>query len=274
MARNLIKDKHMRCIAICAAKGYRLYGVANSFRKRGYTIKLYGKVLHVTNTDNTQNIFIFAYGCLVFWGLKRLQEKRILSQIESFATNPLPAAKYNRHLFLYHKETDIRNHERFNVNIIILENKTPQIKLAISSALAQSVKLEYYEEIVQRAVSQSSNLPEELFATGKIKLSNKAISKQVGKIFTIRSSINLSSVYLEPEYFLERLNINSYYQTTRNFLHIPRRVNVLNQKLNVLHELFEMLTSQLQYRLGTFFKVVATILVIMQVSIGILQLIN
>lgn len=264
----------MRCVAICAAKEYRLYGITNFFKKQAYTTKLYDKMIHVTDADSTHDIFIFSYGCVVIWGLKHFQEQEILTQIESFATDPLPAARYKHFVFRQGTTTDITATGKLNIDIITLESTDIKIKLAISLGLAQSVKLEYYEERVQGVIDKSVHLPAELSKQGKIKLSNKAIAQHVGEIFTVRSSINLSSIYLEPEHFLERFNIDHYYQLTKKALHIPRRVNMLNQKLHVLYELLEMLKSQLQYRLGTFLKFIATFLVVMQVLIGLTQLIQ
>jgi uncharacterized Rmd1/YagE family protein len=267
----------MRCVAICVAKEYRLYGVANFFRKQKYTIKLYDKVLYVTNGDKTHHIFVFPYGCVVIWGLKQLEEQQIIKHLQPFTNDPLSVEIYERFVFRQNQKehkTDVIAYRRFNMNIITLESKEPLIKLALSFGLAQSVKLRYYEEYVQKTVDQSAYLSEELYQKGKIKLSNSEISKRVGEIFAIRSSISLSSVYLEPEYLLEHLDITHYYELIRKFLRVSQRVDILNRKLKVLHGLFEMLTGQLQYRLGTFLKLIATALVVMQVFIGFLQLVG
>ena len=153
----------MRCIAICAAKEYRLFGVANFFRTQGYTIKLYDKVLHVVDADATHHIFVFSYGCIVIWGLKQLLEKQVITNLQPFANDPLSAEKYERFSFRQNhndQETKVIAYKRFNMNVIILESQDASIKLALSFGLAQSVKLKYYEEFIQRTVDQNADLPE------------------------------------------------------------------------------------------------------------------
>jgi uncharacterized Rmd1/YagE family protein len=68
----------------------------------------------------------------------------------------------------------------------------------------------------------------------------------MGQIFLARSYINLNSAYLTaPEYSWEHPSFESYYNMSEKFLDIPKRVSTSNQKLDVIHELFDMLTSQL-----------------------------
>src|SRR5205814_2344144 len=153
--------------------------------------------------------------------------------------------------------TDLYPYERFNIDIIQLENDSQQLKLAISYGLAQSIKLESYEESIQKTIDKNKYLPEELALRGKIPLSRHAISQRMGELFLERSSVNLRGEYFEvPEYFWRHPNLENYYILTESFLDIPRRVASLNQKLDVLHELFDMLTTQLQHRHSTYLELI------------------
>lgn len=260
----------MRCIVFCPTESYRLAAIASYFRSHGYSVKLYRKVLHLTPPTKNGDIFVFVYGCLVTWGFNKTEEKLLLKQLEPFSVNLLPSIKINRFVYKYGDHTEMTTHERFNADIIILESNTAQLKLAISYGLAQSIQLELYESAVQKTIDANSHLPEQLSKQGTIKLSQKAISKRMGEIFIARRSINLNSDYLAaPEYFWEYPSLETHYTMSEKFLDINLRVTALNQKLDVLHELFDMFTSQLQHKQASFLEMIIIILIFIEIAISI-----
>lgn len=260
----------MRCTAFCPTENYHLSAISSYFRSNGYSAKLYRKVLHITPPTKIGDIFIFSYGCLVIWGLKKSDEDALLKQLQPFSAKLLPSIEVDRFVYKYSDHTEITTHTRFNTDIIFLESDSVQLKLAISYGLAQSIQLESYEGTVQKTIDANSYLPEQLSKQGSIMLSQKAISKRMGEIFIARSSINLNSDYLSaPEYFWEYPSLETYYTMSEKFLDINRRVAALNQKLDVLHELFDMFTSQLQHKRANFLEMIIIVLIFIEIAISI-----
>ena len=265
----------MRCVSFCTANSYKLGALADFFKARQYSAKLFRNVLYVTNATKQMDIFLFNHGCFVTWGLSKKQEQDLITSIKSFSIEPLQKIESDR--FLYHiaEETRIFPHPRFNVDVISLaeaEIENVQMKLAISYGLAQSVKLEFYEESIQKTIHENSPISRELARYGRISLTRKAISKRIGEIFLTRSSVNLSSEYLDvPEYFWRYSNLESFYVMTEKFLDIPKRVAALNQKLDVVHEILEMLSSQLQHRSSSILEAVIILLITIEIAIQLLQ---
>jgi uncharacterized Rmd1/YagE family protein len=260
----------MRCVAFCPTESYRLAAIASFFRNTGHIVKQYRKVLHIAYPPKEYDIFVFSYGCLVSWGLNNQEEKKLLEQLKPFSVNLLPITETDRFVYSYGDRVEIATHERFNVDIIVLESDNPQLKLAISHGLAQSIQLESYESAVQKTIEQNTHYPEQLAKFGNISLSQKDISRRMGQIFLARSSINLNSEYLAaPEYFWEHPSFEDYYNMSEKFLDIPRRVSTLNQKLDVLHELFNMLTSQLQHRHSNMLELIIIILIFVELVINL-----
>lgn len=78
----------------------------------------------------------------------------------------------------------------------------PQVKLALSHALAQSTKLGVYEARIQDIVNDTKHLPESLAETGRVDISRGQIARLIGLVFLQRTAVNLlSSVLDTPEYF-------------------------------------------------------------------------
>lgn len=261
----------MRCASFCTAENYKLPQIATFLKSQGYNVKQYRKLLHINHPYKTGDIFIFVYGCLVLWGLKRKDETELLELIKPYSVNPLTNIERDRFVYRYGENTEMTTHETFNADIIALESDSIQIKLAISYGLAQSIQLESYESAIQKTIDENAHFPQQLAQKGTITLSQKEISKRLGKIFLARSSINLNSDYLEdPEYFWEHPNIEAYYTMCKRFLDIPRRVAALNQKLDILHELFEILTSQRQHRHSNILEMTIILLIAIEIMLTLL----
>ena len=177
---------------------------------------------------------------------KTTRTKVAREHVKEYAIGPLPAIQMDHFCFRFGEETLIDAHERFKIDMITLDSDNPQIKLAISYGLAQSIKLEAFEDAIQDAIKKNSYLPEEIARRGMVTLTRRSLFKRIGEIFIARSSINLSSEYLGivQNLFWRNPNLEPFYIMTKKFLDIPSRVMALNQKLDVLQELLDILNSQ------------------------------
>jgi uncharacterized Rmd1/YagE family protein len=244
----------------------------NYFKAKKYGTMLYRDVLHVNKPYDGGDIFFFSHGCFVSWNLKRKQEQQLLKDIKPHSIDPIDKIETDYFSYRLGEETSLETHERFNADVITLESDNVQIKLAISYGLAESIKLEYYEELIQNTIRKNSQLPEELAKTGKILLSRKSISQRMGEIFIEMSSVNLNSGYLDiPDYFWRYPNLENYYTVTEKFLDITRRVNALNQRLDVLHQFFDMLTGQLQFQHTSLLEMIIILLILIEIIISLTQ---
>jgi len=230
-------------------------------------------VLHVTNIKRPGDIFFFNHGCFVCWGFKKKFEDKILEVAHEFSINRSLHVETDHFYYQYGQETTIDSHEKLRLDIITLGSEDSQIKLAISYGLAQSIKLEAFEDAIQLAIKTNGTLPEEIATRGSISLSRRAIFKRIGEIFIARSSINLNIEYLDvPEFFWRNPNLEPYYIMTKKYLDIPSRVMALNQKLDVLQELLDILNSQVQHRHSSLLESIIIILIIVEILVSLFQL--
>jgi uncharacterized Rmd1/YagE family protein len=267
------RKSFMRCVAYGTASGYNLTAIAAAFKRKSFTSKLSRDVFHISSSDTPVDIYVYNHGSVVCWGLKKAQEFKWLAWLKQFALNPLAQVESDHFGFCFGEETTVDTHSRFKLDVITLEADNTYVKMAISYGLAQSIKLETFEEAIQDAIRKNSYLPEEMAVHGKISLSRRALWKRVGEIFIARSSINLSSEYLDmPEFFWRNPNLERYYMMTKQFLDIPSRVTSLNQKLDVLQELLAILSAQVQHRHSSFLEMTIIILILVEIAISLLHL--
>jgi uncharacterized Rmd1/YagE family protein len=270
---NSIKKSFMRCVSYCTASAYDLAALSASYKRKGYISKLYRDVLHISSMDTPVDLFFFNHGSIVCWGLKKKQEQQWLERLKKFSSDPLQIIETDHFCFRFGEDTTIDTHERFKVDVITLDSDNPQIKLAISYALGQSVKLEAFEEAIKLNIKKNAPLPQEIAARGSIKLSRNSISKRMGEIFIARSSINLNSEYLDmPEFFWRNPNLEPFYEMSKKFLDIPNRVVALNQKLDVLQELLMILNTQVEHRHSSLLEMIIIILIVVEITVTLLHL--
>jgi len=157
-------------------------------------------------------------------------------------------------------------------NKIILADDSVFVKLSISHALAQAVKLSILELSVNELIIKVTPIQKELAKIGSVSLSKKEISKQIGLLFNERYSINLHSDLLDtPEFFWRRPSYEPLYLMTVEFQDIHLRQTILNHRLGLIQELYNILSNELNYKHSTRLEVIIIILIAIEVFIAVIH---
>lgn len=258
----------MRCTCYCTASSYDISRLFQHLQRLGAT-QLFRDVVHIQIKEDKQNkgdLFYFDYGAVVCWGFEEDEEKQILESLKEFEKEPLAKMELDEFTYTYSDTIKIEEDE------IFLHNKSPLTKLAVSHGIAQSVKLSTFEELIQKTIAHTRRLPLDLAQKGKISLSRKEISRKMGEIFIERNFINLHSEILDtPEFFWEYPELEPFYRRTAHYLDVSKRVEVLNKRLNVVHELFEILSSELNHQHTSRLEIIIILLILIEVSLGLLR---
>lgn len=239
----------MRCTAYCTSTAFDI-GKLIDFLKESYTVKRFREVLHVQMEREYANeagekgdVFFFPFGVFVCWGLEEKTESQLLEVLKPFEIARLELIEEDIFSYDYNEFAKIKDDE------ITLPNQEILTKLAFSHGLAQSVKLGVFEQTIHKIIHLTRELPELLATQGSIKLSRKDIRRMMGRLFIDRSSINLHQELLDtPEFFWEHSDLESYYNLMAHYLDRERRVSILNQRLRILQELFDMLAAELNHQ--------------------------
>jgi uncharacterized Rmd1/YagE family protein len=139
-------------------------------------------------------------------------------------------------------------------------------KLAVSLALAQSVKLNKYEEDLEEMAKLSRPLTKELAQKGSISLTQRELSKRIGQLFEHRSGINLHADLVSvPDFFWDHGRYQPIYETVEKFVENKKRAENLNSKLGVLSELYMVLDSESRQKHATFLEWVVIALIAVEI---------
>lgn len=211
--------------------------------KDRYSIKQHRDLLHIEiplSEYDTVDLFVFSYGVAVFWGFPEdADARKFLDVIKEFEDQPYEYLE--KDIFTY----TIGSKPKIYDDEIVLPDLQSLSLIAVSHSIAQSVKLGSFEVTVQGTWLKMKEIPEQLAKTGRISLSKNKIRKQIGSLFLERAWINLHVDVLEvPEFFWEFPEVEPLYTMTAVYLEVKSRVEVLNRRLDVMHDLFEMLVAE------------------------------
>lgn len=255
----------MDCSAFCSATSFQMKLLFEMLQTR-YRATLYRDVIHIeVPGDPLADVFYFSYGAVICWNLTKEQGRQFVSIAQPFERQPMDELEIDEFTFIYGESAKILDDE------IILPNFEILTKLAISFGLAQSIKLGAFETMIQKTFNNMQHIPEALAKHGKISLSRREIRRKMGELFIDRNSINLHVNVLDaPEFFWEYPEFDPLYKMAAIYLDLENREQVLSQRLRVLHELFEMLGTELNNQHSSRLEWIIIMLIVIEVAVSLL----
>ncbi|EGV64918.1 DUF155-domain-containing protein [Yamadazyma tenuis ATCC 10573] len=224
-------------------------------------------------------MFVFEYGIVVFWNFSETHEKNILADL-SFAYNesvPLminPIKEQDIETEEFHFDYDENVHRpRIYNDMITLRSADHLIKLTMSHAIAQSTKLGLFESRMINVLQSISRLPKKLALTGELGLSRGQLLKKSGKLFKLRSDVNLSSSILDTPNFFWSLEpaLHPLYNAVRDYLEIDQRVQVINERCKVFLEFSDIVNDSINEKSTSRITLMFIIIIFLSLSVSIFE---
>merc|ERR1719382_904955 len=158
---------------------------------------------------------------------------------------------------------------------IILSTTSPFERLAHAYALAQSVRLGVFEVVVDRSIAKTRSIPETMATTGEIAVEERELLRQIGGLMALRCDVNLHTDILDtPDIFWDEEKFEPNYARCREYLDIDKRVDILNQRLGVLKDLYDLLQNTLNVKHGNKLEWIIIILILVEVLLELLELVH
>ncbi|KAJ5081942.1 hypothetical protein NUU61_010206 [Penicillium alfredii] len=227
----------------------------------------------IDTTIHTPEVFLFDYGTVVIWGMTPAHESRFLSDISKFASSILSPddTQIENFNFYYAREYQARIYNDF---ISLRDPRNHMIKLAISHALAQSVKTSLFEDLVSETISDTAPLPAQIAQTGSVNLTRRQINMQIGELFILRINIHLQGSVLDsPELFWAEPQLEPVYQAVRSYLEMDQRVSLLTERLDVIADLLAVLKDQLTHRHGEYLEWIVIVLIAAEILVAAINIV-
>ncbi|KAI0181088.1 DUF155-domain-containing protein [Hypoxylon sp. FL1284] len=231
---------------------------------------------HDANFDihvHTPEVFLFDYGVVVIWGMSPAHEQRFLKDIAKFELEKLETDDVETECFNFYYTNEYQP-RIYNDFITLRDKGNYMTKLAISHALAQSVKTSLFEELIASTIDTCKDIPTQIALTGKIALSRAQINMQIGELFIIRISIHLNGSVLDtPELFWVEPHLEPVYQAVRSYLEMDQRVGLLTERLDVIADLLAVLKDQLSHGHGEKLEWIVIVLIAAEILVAAVNIV-
>ncbi|KAL8946027.1 MAG: hypothetical protein Q9222_007522, partial [Ikaeria aurantiellina] len=206
------------------------------------------------NAFTFAEMFVFTYGVVVFWNFTEHQEKDILADITfSEADTGIPLVTgaqdeedFETEEFHFEYSPETPRPRVFN-DMITLRSGDHMIKLAMSHAIAQSTKLNFFEQRMADQMAEAQHVPRRLALTGKLGMKREEVVRILGALFRSRVDVNLSSNLLAtPSFFWDsEPTLHPLYTAVREYLELKPRIQALNERCRVFLDLAEILSDSI-----------------------------
>jgi len=216
-----------------------------------------------------ESVFVFPYGSVVIWGMDVGSEQVMLRDLKKFQLSPLREAEGDEFRYEYDSTPGITN-EAVKLTVGVNSQETILERLALSHALAQSVKLATFERSVQETIMETRYLPKELAVNGKISASRRDVQKNVGRLFLDRHNVYLYADLLDtPDYFWDYETHEWLYSTAAKYLDVRQRAEFLFKRLDMVRELYDLLSQELQFKHSSDLEMVIIGLITIEILISL-----
>ena len=263
----------MECLSYCIANKIDLTRLDNHYKTTlaGYASVKSRDILKLIpcNEKNTL-VFVFKNGTVVSWGLKRHQINAHLDTIREFADKPISFRVRDEFNYQFGEKTAIEPHDFFDVDCLKIDNESEELKLSLSYGFSQSVKLQYFETILEALIEKYTPLIRSLSNKGGMAVTRNQIRQVIGEILSAKSEMNLISNFLyHPKYFWQHPTHEEHYIMLERYLHIQRRVNAINHRLDTLNEIFDMFNSYLENRHAHSLEIIIIVLITFEIAFNV-----
>jgi len=261
LALHNLSGTEQECVGYCLASRFEMPLLIEEL-SRTHPVVRFRDVYQIEFKGSL--VYIFEYGVLVFWGQDRRVHEDFIDRIKKYTDRP--HEEFYKDTFTYQKGDSLKV-QNDHINMTGAEELEP---LAMSHAVAQSLKLAQFEERAAKTVETSRHIPKALAQHGSIAMTKKEISKMRGHLYLVKSEINLQHGLLDtPEFFWEYPELEPTYTAMNRYLDIYPRVEVLNRKLEVIHELLAMLADEQNYSHSNFLEWVIITLISFEIVFSI-----
>lgn len=260
-----MSNKIKICTAHATARRYNLADVRENF-SREYDCEVTDKAVICKSKESL--FFCFSFGVIVFWNVASEKRSSILKSLGDSETDAY------RQPFFDDFEFSIDAGMPFSIrrDHINLPKDDELLMLAVSYGIAQSATLDVFEYRIEKIIDKTAGIPKKLAHKGSMSLGAKEVAKIRGQLYLERSYINLHYDLLEtPDYIWEHPEYDEIYATVTRYLEIKKRTEVLDRKLIVIHDLFEMLSDEQKHKHSSMLEWIIILLILYEVLFALIE---
>ncbi|KAI0635937.1 hypothetical protein C8Q77DRAFT_1052649 [Trametes polyzona] len=228
-----------------------------------------------SQTGKDGEIFLFANGSFVCWGLGEDEARRFAETVLAhsgaelaplkepeaedleFVTDPEENTRLQGDLIVLGRTPPLSSEDTMPLELpsSVLPKETVLARYAFSQALSRSTALSVLESSLEEYLTSIAPLPRALQRTGKPGLGRRALVMKLGELLRFRQGLNLNRENFSdtPDFYWSEPVLEAYFNSLSNALEIRSRTRSVNDKITYAAEmqsvLRELLTETSAHRM-------------------------
>ena len=208
-------------------------------------------------------VFIYNYGSIVFFNISTEKQEVILKTIKDTlaSTNKQETEDFIVELKDYNKVL-------FN-KAVVSDLSLEKIKI-ISTLLAESVALEYYEAVIEKLLGDINIFSKELKKKGQLFSNSNNFTRFIGTCLDIKQEV-ISNLYIvdSPDEIWENIELDRLHKDLKMMLEISVRYRALEYKIKIIQESIEILIDLARAKREIILEMTVIFLIALEIVLSI-----
>jgi len=243
------------------------YQIADSIDIKGFKSN-FNATVHFSDSDEifyeTEKgafIYVFTYGIVSFLNYDEVSVSAFIQLIKPFCKN-FTEAKLSEEFEI---ETGADG-MRFGFNKIEIIKPNVDIFRLIMLNVSQSVALDYYYELTNKLLRETSRQTQYLEQNGRLYISGRNLKRFIGRTLNLKSSIS-ENLYIfdSPPETWEDEELNKIDMGLKKTFDLQVRFRHIQESLQIIKENFELFKDIMQYRSSRVLEIIVIILILVEV---------
>lgn len=202
------------------------------------------------NFEDTRYLYVFDYGVVVFGNYDSVEKSQFLKFLRDFIENPLENDLSESYIL---QEDAQISKNWVGDDIVKVKSLDASVLKIVMLNVAQSVALEYYENLTSELLDSTKKFVEELSQNGKLSISKKNLMMYIGRTLNVKNSI-VDNLYIldDPnavwdDEMLNHLNrqLKANFDTFARFKDIDYRLQIVENNLRTFTDVLNHRESAL-----------------------------
>jgi uncharacterized Rmd1/YagE family protein len=213
--------------------------------------------------DTDRYFYLFSYGVVAFAGFNDLEKSTLLKFIRTYAEDEVAGDYREDFEILVNPDASVQT----TYNAISLPELTDEGLRIVMLNVAQSVALDYYEDLGLGILTDTKRLTDQLERVGRLPIAKTALLKFIGKTLNIKNSI-IDNLYIfdAPDSVWENELLGRIDEGLKKTLDLRMRYRDVDYKLKIVQENLTLFTEFLQNRESTRLEWIIILLILIEVG--------
>ncbi len=244
------------------------YQIADQIQIKRFKTDFKHTTVYSSSTDlfyhleKDKYLSVFGYGIVVFAGYDEIEKSNLIKFLKEYCEELIETEFKDDFIVELSDNEEIK----LNYNSIDIPKVNDSVIQIIMLNIAQTVALDFYEDLSLTILNQTKKLTDELEKRGKMEISKINLLKFIGKTLNIKNGV-IDNLYIfdAPDIVWEDEYLEKIDEGLKKLLDLRMRYRDIDYKLKIVQENLTLFTDLLQNRQSHNMEIIIIVLILIEV---------